>query len=80
MKSYDFYKDLNQVKALLESQGLSSVANSLTDAVETSSTSTEVLMRVRHLLKNLQNDNHGIDSKLAKKIDGLVSYINKLLS
>ncbi|CND49700.1 hypothetical protein [Yersinia pseudotuberculosis] len=67
----DIYTDSKKLAVILEKKGLHFYYESIVDAIEYSSTATEILMKLRFILKEIDIDNsklNKIDKDLIKEI------------
>ncbi|BFI43930.1 hypothetical protein KD5_03580 [Yersinia pseudotuberculosis] len=67
----DIYTDSKKLAVILEKKGLHFYCESIVDAIEYSSTATEILMKLRFILKEIDIDNsklNKIDKDLIKEI------------
>ncbi|WP_368869802.1 hypothetical protein [Proteus mirabilis] len=51
----DIYTESRRLAAVLEAKGLHQYNENIVDAIEYSSTATEILMKLRFILKNINN-------------------------
>ena len=75
--SIDYLTDTKTLIQLLANQGNNELADKLQESMDAAATSTELLMRVRHILQS------SIDSQLSelavKRVERLVMGINDIL-
>lgn len=74
---FDIYTESRKLATILEIQGLHQYHETIIDAIEYSSTATEILMKLRFILKNINNSI--LDESDEKLIENILSHINHSL-
>jgi ABC-type branched-subunit amino acid transport system substrate-binding protein len=76
----DYYAETHAIAAALASEGLSSDAEALRDAIAAGSTGTEILMHVRWLLRQLDEANKTSSLVTKRKIRDVLAALDRALS
>lgn len=78
MPSIDYYSEARDIAADLVKIGHNKEASELLDAIDTGSTSAEILMALRYHLMSLLNDQN-LPSELIMKANTLFGFIDSVL-
>lgn len=73
----DIYTESRKLAAILEAKGLHQYHETIIDAIEYSSTATEILMKLRFILKSINNST--LDESDRELIDEILNHINHSL-
>ncbi|MGI3430176.1 hypothetical protein [Providencia stuartii] len=77
LKPFDVYKESRKLAAILEAKGLHQYHGTIIDAIEDSSTATEILMKLQFILKSINNSI--LDESDKELIEETLSHIHHSL-
>ncbi|CND51341.1 hypothetical protein [Yersinia pseudotuberculosis] len=72
----DIYADSRELAVILEKKGLHFYHENIIDAIEYSSTATEILMKLRFILKKIDIDNSKLNKSDKNLIEKILNEIN----
>jgi hypothetical protein len=76
----DYYAETGQIIEALTSEGLSSEADALREAMAKGSTATEILMAIRWHLQQIDRANKSANLTTKRRVRALVKELDKVLS
>lgn len=80
MTNYDFYSEIDSLINILNKESFNEQASTLKDAVDSGSTSSEILMSLRWNLNKILLDSHKYDCFIRMKIKHIIKELDKVLN